>query len=227
MKEKQLDDLMSAKKIEKALADPKDREALFKTWYTDEATSKSVLARLQRTPTDTIANKKIISKFNTFITKEKELDELLDPVKIKNGMKTFEGQEALFKTWHVDDATALAVSARLDQNRMPNFPIILKFNDYRTRLHYNKVLAPWVDTKMLDETSAALKNFKTKPMRELFQAWYDKGITAEAFTSALNTIQDVNKRKSYVNFEHLYTGFIQMKVNEAKRAAKKAAEAIN
>ncbi|OWZ24454.1 RxLR effector protein [Phytophthora megakarya] len=227
MKEK-LDDLMSADKIEKALVDPKDRDALFKTWYADEATSKSVLARLQRTPADTLANSKIISKFNTFIKKEKELDDLLDPVKIKNGMQNFKKQEALFRTWHVDDATALAVTARLDQNRMPNFPIILKFNDYRTRLHYNVVLAPGMETKMLDESAAALANFDTKPMTKIYQSWYDKGITSTEFTSALNTIKDPNKREKYDRFERMYLWFTEMKVKqEAAAAAKKAAEAMD
>ncbi|OWZ17774.1 RxLR effector protein [Phytophthora megakarya] len=222
-----LDDLLSSDKIEKALKSVDDQETLFKSWYADESTSKAVLDRLRKTPVENIADKNILSRYKSFVKMQAKLDDLLNAEKIKNAMKTFDDQEALFKEWHVDEATAKAVSARLDQNRMPNFPIILKFNDYRTRHSYNKVLTDWVDTKMLDETAAALKNSKAKPMRELFQAWYDKGITSTEFTSALNTIKDANKRKRYVNFEHFYRLFIDMKVNEAKKAAIKAAVAAS
>ncbi|POM70104.1 Secreted RxLR effector peptide protein [Phytophthora palmivora] len=106
-------------------------------------------------------------------------------------------------------------------------PILTKFNDFRTRNAYNIVLESWLDTKTLDEISAALKAFKTGPMKNQFIMWYDDGITPPQFTSALNKITNPDKRKSYGALESHYKKFVEMKDQQAAAAIKKAAEEMS
>ncbi|POM76647.1 Secreted RxLR effector peptide protein [Phytophthora palmivora] len=158
-----------------------------------------------------------------------KLDDLMSADKIRNALKNIDDQEALFKTWHVDEATSKAVLARLMEKdkRIANMPILAKYNDFRTRHAFNTIMDSWLDTKTLDEISTALKAFKTDPMTIQFRAWYKDGITPTQFTSALNKITNPDKRKSYGALESHYKEFVKMKDKEAAATIKKAAEEMN
>ncbi|POM79257.1 Secreted RxLR effector peptide protein [Phytophthora palmivora] len=158
-----------------------------------------------------------------------KLDDLMSADKIQNALKSIKNQEALFKTWHVDEATSKAVLAKLMEKDkiIENMPILTKYNDFRTRHAFNTILDSWLDTKNLDEISTALKAFKTDPMKNQFSTWYKDGITPTQFTSALNKITNTDKRKSYGALESHYKEFVKMKDKKAADAIKKAAEEMN
>ncbi|OWY96430.1 RxLR effector protein, partial [Phytophthora megakarya] len=76
--------LVSPNKKRKALNDIDDEAGLFKKLRQDEATSKAVLAKLQKTTAESPTNS--LSKSNTFIMKEKQLDDLMSADKIEKAL---------------------------------------------------------------------------------------------------------------------------------------------
>ncbi|OWZ01281.1 RxLR effector protein [Phytophthora megakarya] len=225
-KEREFDDLVSADKIEKALKTVDDQKALFKTWYVDEATSKAVLARLQKTPDEAIANKDILSSYQAFrITRDEEIDDLVSADKIKNAMKSLDNQETLFKSWHTDEGTSNAVRARLMQSdkRAMNLGIIIKYDDFRTRNKFNTVLDGWLDSKTLDEMAEALEVVDKKRLAEQFGIWYSKGVAPEKLSSAINKVANKAKQKRLGAINFFYKVFVQ---DENKKAAAKKVEDV-
>ncbi|KAL3667644.1 hypothetical protein V7S43_007198 [Phytophthora oleae] len=138
-------------------------------------------------------------------------------------LTNYEKRVELFQKWwqYEDDVVAKLMEM---PNRIKNLPILTKFNNFRTSMHYNQVLTPWLSTKDLDDVGTALAAYNMKPMKEQFAKWYKSGVTSPEFSAAIAKVENSVKRKRYGALDSHYKMFVQGEANKTARAAAKKVE---
>ncbi|KAG7383921.1 hypothetical protein PHYPSEUDO_003214 [Phytophthora pseudosyringae] len=168
-----------------------------------------------------------MSELNTKSEEERAVDPAAVIQKLTNAddiaaaLNNLDGRMALFAKWFTHEDDIVAKLSEKTDGVMKNLPILLKFNDFRTSMHFNQALTKWLDTKKLDDLTTALQASKTKPMREQFTTWYRSGISSKEFSAVIAMVENPVKRKGYGALENHYKMFVQGEAKQTAAAAVK------
>ncbi|KAG1685029.1 hypothetical protein DVH05_009770 [Phytophthora capsici] len=164
----------------------------------------------------------------TAVEEERGIDadkllKLMGPDDIAAALKNYDNEVALFAKWwpHEKDVVAKLME---QPNRMKNMPILTKFNDFRTSMHYDQVLTPWLSTKDLDEVATALRASKMNLAKEQFNVWHKSGVKPAEISAAIEKVKNPLRRKGYGALDGLYKLYVNGEAKKTARAAAKKAE---
>ncbi|KAG1685033.1 hypothetical protein DVH05_009774 [Phytophthora capsici] len=165
-------------------------------------------------------------KVNT-VEEERAIDadklvKLLNPDDIAAALKNYDDEVVLFTRWwqHEEDVVNKLMER---SNRMKNMPILARFNNFRTSMHYEQVLTPWLTTKDLDEVATALRASKMNLAKEhFFSVWHKSGVKPAEISAAIAKVENPLRRKGYGAVDGLYKLYVNGEaVTTARVAAKK------